>query len=73
MSSCWCRALLSGFPPSQRSLRVWLHNDFPGIRRLYGVRMFAHHEICTHGLRAVNERLQPWAVDRRRFDLCRLG
>lgn len=41
--------------------------------------MFAHHEICTHGLRALNDRVQPWAMTGgptarcKRFGLASLG
>jgi len=50
--------------PSKRRLRIWIHESFQGIRTYAGVRMFAHHEICTHGLRALNDRWQPWATSR---------
>ncbi len=100
--------------PSKRRINIWIHDKFPGVLRSSGVRMFAHHEICTHGrifcfqntvcqlwifwgslclsfvlisllreinigLRALNDRVQPWAMTGgptarcKRFGLVSLG
>ena len=63
----------------KRKINIWIHDQFPGVLRESGVRMFAHHEICTHGVRALNDRVQPWAMTggtkarSERFGLAKLG
>lgn len=65
--------------PMKRKINIWIHDQFPGVLRESGVRMFAHHEICTHGVRALNDRVQPWAMTggtkarSERFGLAKLG
>ena len=44
--------------PTGRSLRLWISRGFDGARFSRSLTAFANHEICTHAVRAINDRVQ---------------
>jgi len=59
--------------PDKRKLTLYIGSNFKGLYHANGIESFANHEIGTHAIRALNDRLQPWATNRERFGLAQLG
>ncbi|CAM9258070.1 unnamed protein product [Ascophyllum nodosum] len=55
--------------PTGRSLRLWISRGFDGARFSRSLTAFANHEICTHAVRAINDRVQVWACRREVYGL----
>uniref|UniRef100_A0A7S3UW10 Uncharacterized protein n=1 Tax=Heterosigma akashiwo TaxID=2829 RepID=A0A7S3UW10_HETAK len=59
--------------PDKRRIVLWINRANAGVRHRTCLESFADHEICTHALRALNDRRQPWAAHRKRYGLHKLG
>lgn len=44
--------------PTGRKLRLWINSGFAGTAYSTSIRAFAHHEICTHAVRNINDHSQ---------------